>query len=99
MKQSHEIDELLKSVPTGPPLPSNFRSETWTRIAHAEQRSFAATVGRLLAALARPIPAAASMAATVLIGAAVGLATAPPVKDAQLRYVESISPFLREHTP
>lgn len=99
MKHSQEIDDLLRASAEELSLPTSFRSEVWTRIAHAERRSLVARVGRVLAALTRPAPAVASLVATVLIGAGIGLATAPPAKDAQLSYAESISPFLREHAP
>lgn len=96
---THEIDELLRSASQEPPLPASFRSEVWTRIAHAEQRSFAAWMSRALIVFTRPVPAVASVMATVLIGAWLGFATAPPAKDSQLSYAESISPFLQEHAP
>lgn len=96
---THEIDELLRSAAQDLPIPTSFRSEVWTRIAHAEQRSFAARLNRVLAAFTRPVPAVASVIATVLVGAWLGLSTAPPVKDARLSYAESISPFLQENAP
>ena len=99
MNNTHEIDELLRGAAEQPTLPASFRSEVWTRIAHAEQRSVAAWLSRALAAFARPVPAFASVIATVLVGAWLGLATAPPAKDAQLSYAESISPFLQELAP
>lgn len=99
MKNSQEIDDMLRASAEEPPLPTNFRSEVWTRIALAEQRSLAVLARRALAALTRPAPSVACLVATALVGVATGLATAPPVKDAQLSYAESVSPFLQERTP
>ena len=96
---AREIDELLRSAAPEPPLPAGFRCEVWSRIAHADQRSLAARFGRVAALFTRPVPAFASVAVTVLVSAWLGLATAPPAKSARLSYVESISPFLQQHTP
>ncbi|GAA5483980.1 hypothetical protein [Haloferula sargassicola] len=93
------LDDLLRAAAQEPPLSEGFRSEVWTRIAYAEQRSVASWFHRALASLVRPLPAALTVAATVVIGAWLGLASTPTAEDAQLSYAESISPFSQEHTP
>jgi len=96
---SQDIDKLLKASAHEPALPTSFRSELWTRIAYAEQRSFGAKLSRVLAFFTRPAPAVASVIATVLIGVSLGFATTQPTKDARISYAESISPFLQEKAP
>lgn len=99
MNHNHEIDALLRSAAEEKPLPASFRSEVWTRIAYAEQRSFVACLGKLFAAITRPVPAVASVTMMAIIGAWLGFATAPGGKDPSLSYAVSVSPFLQEHAP
>lgn len=93
------LDDLLRAAAQEPPLPKGFRSEVWTRIAYAEQRYLASWCHWALASLVRPLPAALSVAATVVIGAWLGLASMPTAADAQFSYAESISPFLHQDSP
>lgn len=98
-----ELDQLLKTSQPAPNIPRDFRSEVWSRIALAE----AATVKsrwhslllQLLAALTRPLPATATIAATILLGAWLGSASAPQPGDAKVSYAETISPFRHFDTP
>lgn len=95
----NELDQLLRDSAVDPGLPSHFRSEVWTRIAIADERSFAGRWRRFLASLVRPVPATASVVVTVLAGVWLGAASVQEPKEAKLSYAESISPFLNHGKP
>lgn len=94
-----ELDDLLRASAQDPPLPQGFRSEVWTRIASIEDSSFAILGRRLMEFVVRPVPAVIGVVGTLALGIVLGLASPSISDDDGMKYAESISPFLREHTP
>lgn len=99
LMNDNELDDLLRASAQDPPLPQGFRSEVWTRIASIEDWSFATLGQKLLESLVRPVPAVIGVVGTLVLGIVLGLASPSSSDDAGMKYAESISPFLRQHTP
>jgi hypothetical protein len=95
----NELDQLLRDSADDAGLPARFRPEVWTRIAIADERSFAGWLRRFVASLVQPVPATASVVASVLVGVWLGTATVQTPKEPKLSYAESISPFLGHGEP
>lgn len=97
----NDFDLFLREAEPGLTMPNGFRSEVWSRIALAEAASvksrWQAILSQLLASFVRPLPATATIAATILLGGWLGSSSVPQPEDAKLGYAETISPFL--HTP
>lgn len=98
-----ELDQLLKNSEPASNIQRNFRSEVWSRIALADaatvKNRWRLLLPQLLAALTRPLPATATIAGTILLGAWLGSASAPQPRDAKVSYAETISPFRHFDTP
>ena len=98
-----DFDQFLREAEPELPIPGGFRSEVWSRIAQAEAASvknrWQVLLSHLLASFVRPLPATATIAATILLGGWLGSASVPPPADAKLSYAETISPFLNAGTP
>lgn len=95
-----QIDRLLQKAPSELPVPRSFEREVWARIESEESLAFPSRVTRLAEAffgwLARPMPALATLASGVVLGAVFGMTTGPDAGEAaraELVYVRSISPL------
>lgn len=94
------IDRLLKQAPSGLPVPRSFEREVWARIESEESLAFPSCATRwaetFFGWLARPMPALATIALGVVLGAVLGMKTGPDPGEAvrgELVYVRSISPL------
>lgn len=97
------FDQFLRETEPELPMPGGFGSEVWSRIALAEATSVKSRwqllLSQLLASFVRPLPAAATIAATILLGGWLGSASVAQPEDAKLSYAETISPFRHFGTP
>ncbi len=90
-----EFDDFLKTARADLPLPASFKQGVWHRIEGEALGVPSLVIGfqALAARLARPWGAAVGIAATVLLGLWLGIATSPNPKEAKSAYAMSISPF------
>jgi hypothetical protein len=95
----NELDALIRQTHPVPELPASFQREVWARVADAEDRSWTRLWEVFLAFLARPVPAAATVA--LMLGAGIGLGslTAPeaPTTPQRTTYFASINPLSQAH--
>lgn len=94
-----DFDNLLKSAKADVHLRDSFKQEVWQRIENAETDNSPeiARFQPIIATIARPWSAVASIAAMVTLGLWLGATTTPDAKDAKVAYAESISPFAQAH--
>ena len=96
-----EFDHFLRSAQTGPALPNSFHHDVWARIEATEVGHSLGVNGSwldsLLTALARPMPAAALLALTIVGGLWLGSGTPAQASDLKTAYIQSVSPFLHAH--
>lgn len=94
-----KLRALVRESRSAPELPPGFQNAVWKRI----ERTEAATQSHWLAMLAgwmfRPRFAAASLAAVMLLGLALGTFTSARAEraDSQARYIASVNPFQKQH--
>jgi hypothetical protein len=84
-------------------MPQGFRSKVWSRIAHggatAARGRWTVGLERFFAFLVRPLPASASITASILLGLWLASASVAPPEDEKLGYAETISPFMHLGKP
>lgn len=92
-----EFDTLLRSAGSAPQVPEDFQRAVWRRIEARENEVPPATVS----ARARTFHWAsiAAMAATIVLGAWLGLQSRPDGEQAKDDYLRSISPFIQRSRP
>jgi hypothetical protein len=90
-----EFDHFLKTARADAPLPASFKQGVWHRIECEALGVPPLVIGfqNFAARLARPWGATFGIAATVLFGVWLGIATSPDPKDTKSAYAMSISPF------
>jgi anti-sigma factor RsiW len=87
-----EFDTMLRAAGSAPPVPEDFQRAVWRRIEAREGE--AAAMPRIRRAFS-PWAAVAALAATIILGAWLGLHARPDGDQAKAEYVRSISPFAR----
>ncbi|WP_395737100.1 hypothetical protein [Prosthecobacter sp.] len=96
-----QLHQHLRENPASISLPETFSREVWTRIEAAEDASAHAGFSQLwkawLGALARPVPALATVAACMLLGGGVGWVKQRGESRVrgEIAYAQSINPFFR----
>ncbi|MFM7181544.1 MAG: hypothetical protein ACKO2G_08785 [Verrucomicrobiales bacterium] len=91
MKHS-DLDTLLRSAGSAAPVPEDFQRAVWRRIEARENETPPAP--RFAGASTFRWASLAAMAATILLGAWLGLQSRPDGNQAKAEYVRSISPFV-----
>lgn len=95
------FDDLLRSAKVAVPLPGAFHAEVWTRIAVSQEITLAGRFLQLLeaflGAVTQPIGASAILLAMITGGLWFGSMGGETLRDAQLDYVQSVSPFAYTH--
>ena len=102
-----ELHRALRQTPAQVKLPASFGREVWARIEAGPPVTFRDCISRLaqslFATLARPLPAALTIAACIALGALLGgVGQTENAEAAEMAYVESIHPLLQsieEHMP
>jgi len=98
-----EIDNLLRSANQQISLPRSFRRKVWSRIESSATDAPRAVLwmDKILASLARPVGAAATVTLVGVLGFWLGVTGsiegADEGADAKLAYVETVSPFVALH--
>ena len=92
-----KLSSLLRDSRVTPALPPRFQENVWRRIADAETRKAADSLGwleALICAVLRPRLAFAAVAALVILGALLGARDGNQLArhDAQVRYLASVAP-------
>ncbi|MDZ4405548.1 MAG: hypothetical protein U1A53_23000 [Prosthecobacter sp.] len=95
-----ELHRVLRQTPAQIKLPDSFGREVWSRIEVEASLTFRACISRLaqslFATLARPLPAALTIAASIALGALLGgWGQVENAEAAEMAYVESIHPLLQ----
>lgn len=98
-----QLDHLLKSCGSCH-APRDFHSEVWNRIASKSAAegwfpSWKRLVTMAFAHMTRPTGALATCVAFAIIGSLVGFALRPEVQSPEVRYIQTISPFIHQATP
>jgi hypothetical protein len=88
-----EFDTLLRSAGSAPPVPEDLQRAVWRRIEARETTDH--NLPKVRRASSSPWAALAAMAATIILGAWLGLQSRPDGDQAKAEYVRSISPFAR----
>jgi hypothetical protein len=88
-----ELNQLLRSAGTSPPVPGDFQRSVWRRIEAREtgEQLLPRVGGRTNFRWA----SLAAMAATIVLGAWLGFQSRPDGDQAKAEYVRSISPFVQ----
>lgn len=98
-----ELFRLLRDAEPEPLMPHGFRSKVWSRIAHGNATTarsrWTAGLEKFFAFLIHPLPAAASITGSILLGLWLATASVAPSEDEELGYAETISPFLHLDKP
>ncbi len=99
-----QLHQLLRESPAPVSLPASFTREVWARIEAEEATSPRTALSQVwqawLGALARPVPAFATIAVCMLLGGGFGWVQHREAfrTQGELAYVQSINPFLKmEH--
>ena len=96
-----QLHQFLRESPAPVSLPASFNREVWARIEAEESTSLRAALSQfchaLLGALARPVPAFATIAVCMLVGGGFGWVQHREAfrTQGELAYVQSINPFLQ----
>lgn len=96
MMNDLDFDQLLRSARGVAPLPTTFRTQVWRRI-EADANAMPLWRRRIdwwCEQLLRPSVATASVLATVVLGASLGLTARPDPVEAENHYLRSVSPFV-----
>lgn len=98
-----QLHQLLRSVELKPEFPPSFQRNVWARIQLEESLSWKVklqtTFETFFHWMARPVPAMATVALTIALGASLAFTEENRSKHAtaQLAYIESVSPFAAAH--
>lgn len=95
-----QLHRVLRQAPAQVKLPASFGRDVWTRIEAEASLTFGNCLSRLaqslFAMLARPLPAALTIAAFIAVGAWLGAwDRAEHAEGDEMAYVEAIHPLLQ----
>ena len=88
-----DLESMLRSAGASPPVPEDFQRAVWRRI---EARETEMATLPSIRTRSSPWMAIAAMAATIILGAWLGLNTRPDAHDSKADYVRAISPFAHQ---
>ena len=94
-----DFDDLLRTAREELPVPASFKQDVWDRIGNSNNELPQGVIWfqAFATALARPLGAAAGIAASVTVGLWLGSTGIRDSKSSETAYAMSISPFSQVH--